>query len=257
MLRDGRHTNLRDALEEALGLRPAVAAATDKVDVSVPNKERVKVGEVAASQVRELAGKIAQLEEERRLAKAEYDYEQSEALLEQITGLKLGLRDAQLAQAGKNPEVTQWIQGEEESRNRAAQLFPDLGDENSVFFNLVEDEIVLAELKEDDIFNTPEWPERIARRVSEKYGFTSGGGTVEPVTENNASSRIPTPPFRGVRLPGSPVGPVSGSAAVSAHVALEQLAQLPLDDQDAVLALLDMNEQRARARRSGGRAYAG
>jgi hypothetical protein len=229
MVRDGKYPNLKAALMETLGLG-RVSEGEQEGREGVIRDEGV------------LEGRISVLEEQRRVAKAEFAYDEADELLEQITELRLNLRDAQSLADQQSYQVQEWVQVEDVSRNRAIELYPELSDPGSEFYLLAEDEIVLAEHKKDAIFSSPDWPEKIADRVSSKYGRKFGGGYAEP-DGNRASSRIPSPPPRGVRMPGSPVGPAANTAAVTARSALAQLSQLSLEEQDAVLALLDINER--------------
>lgn len=234
MVRDGKYPNLKSALVEMLGLNQGAAAEGDLN----PSLELGAEG---------IENRIAELQEQRQAAKEEFDYDVADRLLEEISELRLDLREAQRAEESHAELMRDWVKVEESSRELARELYPELRDPNSFLYQAMEDELILADYRKDAIFSSPDWPEKIATKVYEKHGGKFGGGYAEP-DESGVARKIPNPPSKGVRMPGSPVGPAANTAVVTAQVAMAQLARLSLEEQDAVLAMLDINEQ-VRARR--------
>jgi hypothetical protein len=67
-------------------------------------------------------------------------------------------------------ESAKFEQLEDESRSRALKQFDHLySDPTTGCADYVEDEIILAEAKQDPILNSPDWPEKIFQRVMTKY----------------------------------------------------------------------------------------
>ena len=124
-----------------------------------------------------------------------------------------------------------------QSHARAMESFGGLiADERSGFLPLCDDEILLAEAKNDPILNQPDWPEKIGQRVVDK--FFSGGAAHSPNSAGGLSW-VPPVPRHSVRLPGSPVGPGFSAGSLSPETAMAEIDKLTPEQQDAFIQSLD------------------
>ncbi len=189
--------------------------------------------QMAAPEVAELEQHLTLLQHQYKQAKESYDPMATD-LLEQMTDLKMDLRDARReASAVSN----QWLGQQSDSHNRMMDQFSDLiTDENTGFVSCCDDEVLLAEAKNDPILNHPDWPEKIGRRVIDK--FFKGHAAQSP-GHARGTSLIPPAPRHSMRLPGSPVGPGFSAGALSPQTAMAEIDKLTPEQQDAFIHSLD------------------
>ena len=186
-----------------------------------------------APQVADLEQQLAALQQQYQQAKEAYDPTATD-ILEQMTDVKLDLREArrEAATAGQHWQGTQ-----AESHTRAMDAFAELiSDPSSSFVPYCDDEILLAEAKNDPILIHPDWPEKIGRRVIDK--FFNGHAAQSPAPARGAS-QVPPAPRHALRLPGSPVGPGFSAGALSPQTAMAEIDRLTPEQQDAFIQSLD------------------
>jgi hypothetical protein len=128
--------------------------------------------------------------------------------------------------------------GVDASSERAVEMHPDLGVEGSVAFSAVEDAIILARAKGDDIFNQSNWPEQIAKRTLERLPGTAAV-VKNSATKPEAQVQIPAPLPKGVRMPGSLVGSDAQATQLTAISAAAELEKMDPDEQIRALELAD------------------
>jgi len=187
----------------------------------------------AAPPVTELEQHLTLLQHQYKQAKESYDPAATD-LLEQMTDLKMDLREARREAAVVNEH---WQGRQAESHNRMMDQFSDLiTDEDTGFVSYCDDEILLAEAKNDPILNHPDWPEKIGRRVIDK--FFKGHAANSP-GHAKGTSLIPPVPRHPVRIPGSPVGPGFSAGALSPQTAMAEIDKLTPEQQDAFIHSLD------------------
>ncbi len=187
----------------------------------------------AVPQVADLEQHLSLLQQQYQQAKESYDPVASD-IMEQMTDVKMDLRDARREEAVVN---NHWQGQQAESHTRAMDMFSDLiTDEGSEFVPHCDDEILLAEAKNDPILNYPDWPEKIGRRVIDK--FFKGHAAQSP-GHARGSSVIPPAPRHSLRLPGSPVGPGFSAGALSPQTAMAEIDKLTPEQQDAFIHSLD------------------
>ncbi|OYW75674.1 MAG: hypothetical protein B7Z37_12345 [Verrucomicrobia bacterium 12-59-8] len=187
----------------------------------------------AAPQVAELEQHLSLLQHQYKQAKETYDPVATD-LMEQMTDVKMDLREARREAA----VVSNHWQGQQaESHTRAMDMFSDLiTDADSGFVNCCDDEILLAEAKNDPILFHPDWPEKIGRRVIDKF-FT--GNAAHSPNSARGTSVIPPAPRHSLRLPGSPVGHGFSAGALSPQTAMAEIDKLTPEQQDAFIHSLD------------------
>lgn len=188
----------------------------------------------AAPNVAEMEANLATLQAKYKEAKEAYDPAASD-ILEQMTDLKLDLRDARREAATAQ---TTWNQQQAASHQRVTDLYGELiTDPDSGFMDFCNDEILLAEAKNDPIIFQPDWPEKIGQRVIGKY--FKGKEVKNSAPEEDAPQTIPPAPRQSVRLPGSPVGPGFSAGALSPQTAMAEIDKLTPEQQDAFINSLD------------------
>ena len=128
--------------------------------------------------------------------------------------------------------------GVDASTDRAMALYPELSVEGSAAFSAVEDAIILARAKGDDIFNQSDWPEQIAKRTLDRLPGTTGAVQNSPIKPAPAA-QIPAPLPTGVRMPGSLVGSGAQAEQLNAISAAAELEKMSPDEQIRALELAD------------------
>ncbi len=186
-----------------------------------------------APEVAGLEQHLSLLQGQYHAARESYDPSATD-LLEQMTDVKMDLRDARREASVVNDS---WQGGQADSHTRAMDSFSELiTDTDSGFVTSCDDEILLAEAKNDPILNHPDWPEKIGRRVMDKF-FT--GHAAHSLGHARGASQIPPAPRHSVRLPGSPVGPGFSAGALSPQTAMAEIDKLTPEQQDAFIHSLD------------------
>lgn len=184
-------------------------------------------------QVAQLETQLSRLQQQYRTAKESYDPAATD-LLEQMTDVKMDLREARREATAVTGE---WMSRQAQSHTRAMDGFTHLiSDTGSNFLPHCDDEILLAEAKNDPILNHPDWPEKIGRRVMDK--FFSGHAAYSPGAARGLSG-LPPAPRHAVRLPGSPVGHAFSAGALSPQTALAEIDRLTPEQQESFIRSLD------------------
>lgn len=234
LIRAGREP--ADAFAEVFGIsaQPYEEAAEYAYDYAPQDDAQdFSQGLSEAPEVSSLEQHLAGLQQQYKAAKESYDPAATD-ILEQMTDVKMDLRDARREASVVN---NAWHNQQAESRTRALDQYSDLiTDSDSGFIPLCDDEILLAEAKSDPILNYPDWPEKIGRRVIDK--FFSGQAAHSPNPARGAS-QIPAAPRHSLRMPGSPVGPGFSAGALSPQTAMAEIDKLTPEQQDAFIHSLD------------------
>lgn len=221
-----------DAFAEAFGIAAQAQAGNGFAQDEAPGFDESQA-QMAAPQVAELEQHLTLLQHQYKQAKESYDPAATD-LLEQMTDLKMDLREARRQAAVMSDH---WQGRQAESHNRMMDQFSDLiTDEDTGFVSYCDDEILLAEAKSDPILNHPDWPEKIGRRVIDK--FFKGHAANSP-GHAKGTSLIPPAPRHSMRLPGSPVGPGFSAGALSPQTAMAEIDKLTPEQQDAFIHSLD------------------
>ena len=186
-----------------------------------------------APQVAELEQHLAELQQHYKEAREAYDPAATD-LLEQMTDVKIDLREARREATVVHQE---WQGGQAGSHSRAMDQFSELiTDADSGFIPHCDDEILLAEAKKDPILSYPDWPEKIGRRVIDKFFNGHAAHSPNPA---RGSSLVPPAPRHALRLPGSPVGHGFSAGALSPQTAMAEIDKLTPEQQDAFIHSLD------------------
>lgn len=235
MLRDGRASSLREALDLASGGAPVdIAQPSQSMDAKAKANEEIRTGEDSDLQVR-----LEELERQRRHCRDIYDFEQADQLLAQIVETRAEMRESRKEQQAVSARVAEFAAAEDSSRERALQRYAQyLETADSEFNDWLEVEVALAEKRNDPILNTPDWPEKIADRTFQRHMARTEGGTADFERDGGLQSSRPAGRL-GVRMPGSPVGGGANSMALTASAAMSEFERLSPEEQKDVLDRLD------------------
>lgn len=238
MARDGSMT-FEQAQAKVFGVPAATPAPTAAPTSPAPAAEpEPPPPSPAAIKVEELTTKVADLKAKYDAAKKVFSPD-ADAIFEEYLEAKADVKEAQREAVAYEAKAKEWNAAQAASQERATLKFSDLiTDPESNFLELCTDEIALAEMKNDPILNSPDWPEKIGERVKGKFfkGYdanSAAAGDDEPTT-------IPPAPNQRVRLPGSPVGPGFAAGAMSPQTALSEFDKLTPEQQEALI--LEVNK---------------
>ena len=228
-----------EAFAEVFGISAAPQEGAHATEYAQPQAAYEQEASPAAvmpeifPQVAQLETQLSSLQQQYRTAKETYDPAATD-LLEQMTDVKMDLREARREATAVTGE---WMSSQAESHTRAMDHFSHLiSDAGSTFLPHCDDEILLAEAKNDPILNHPDWPEKIGRRVMDK--FFSGHAAHSPASARGLSG-LPPAPRHAVRLPGSPVGHAFSAGALSPQTAMAEIDRLTPEQQESFIRSLD------------------
>lgn len=230
-----------EAFAEAFGVTPQQAPAANAADpdgeanpapAQQQQPETPTQSKPFAAKVTELETKLATLRAEYESKRAEYDPTAQDTLAE-MQDVKLDLRDAKREAEQEAREEQAWMSEQAASHQRAMSQYADLITESPDFLEYCEAEIVLAERKNDPVMSRPDWPENIAKRVSEKY--FNGKAANSSASAKDSYNPIPPAPNQRVRIPGSPVGPAFAPGTLTTETALAEFDKLTPEQQEAAM----------------------
>jgi len=245
--RNGEFSSIEEALAAKFNIKPAAANpepsgndGKQPAENTPPAKSENQ--EFTTPEVTQLESRLAELQKEKDAAKAVYDYDKADEISEQITEVKLELRDAKKAAEAQKGAIAQFQAAEEESRARVMAAYGEhLTDPDSEFNEQLDVEITLAERKNDPILQKPDWPEKIAAKVAKRLNLTGGGIKADPRNQEPHQTEepdIPPQPRRDIRAPGSPISGGANSSALTPTTALAELEKLSPAEREKVLSLL-------------------
>lgn len=224
-----------DAFAEVFGItgQPATAQPAGEKPAQDASQPPAKP---AAPSVASMEAELATLQAKYKEAKEAYDPAATD-LLEQLTDLKMDLREARRDHSNKEAA---WQASVMASQTRVLDMYSEyFTDESTGFAGFCDDEVLLAEAKNDPIMFQPDWPEKIGQRVMSKYFKGNAAKSAAPVNDE-PQTQIPPAPRNSVRLPGSPVGSSFTAGSLSPVVALAEIDKLTPAQQDEVLKSLDV-----------------
>lgn len=172
------------------------------------------------------------------IARVKGEYGDTTDLLEQLSDLKLDLREAKreheratATQASFQAEVRKSL---DKVMADHSDLWTDVkpGQEKSAFESYCDDEFLLADAKNDPVLQRPDWPEHIAKRVLDKFFKGRGVNNADPENEDPA---IPPLPKQSVRLPGSLTGTTDAPGVLTPGNIMAQFDTLTDEQQLEVL----------------------
>lgn len=224
-VREGKYLTLAEALGADPYFASRLPAAPPKADPEPPSEPDNSLESVETQ--------IKDLREQRAAARKEFDYEKVDELTDQIEDLT-ATRSRALIEQAETQRSEQAVEVQvDASRQRAFEKYAEqLTDPESEFADFVQAEIFLADKKGDGIFDQPDWPEKIADRVNEKY-YRAAKSAPE------TAQVPPAPKQSGIRLAGSPAPGSADSKGFTPSTAFAQLNQLSSEEAEKLLAALD------------------
>jgi len=249
--RTGQFGTFEEALIAKFALQGQLGATSHEPPQPHPSYQfhEPRAESSADPEIAAIEAQIAQLNALRAQARTNYDYDQSEDIIDRIASLRVELREARHHAETNAGVVAEFEAGERVSRQRVTARYGELmSDPDSDFNALLDIEISLAERKNDPILTSPDWPEKIASRVYDRHSDRLGAGSqADPHHRSRGAAHephIPPPPRPGIRVPGSPVGGSAHSTALTPAAALAELDRLSPAEQEKLMALLDAKKPR-------------
>lgn len=236
LMRQGK--TMEQAIAEVMGF---TAAPTQAPAVEQPATQPQQPAPAPAAttqtapQVQELETQLATLQAQYKRAKESFDPAATD-ILEQMTDIKMDLRDARREAQAEQERMQTFQQQEQQSINRVYETYDEYF-KDPKFEERIGDEKLLASAKNDPVMMKPDWAEKIAQRVIEKFYPKAGVQNPAAVTTAQTTT-IPAAPKNTVRLPGSPVGAGHTAGALSPQTALAEMETLSPDMAEAVMLAL-------------------
>lgn len=242
-VKEGRFATIIDAM---VGLYPdkmpaggtgGAPVAAPAVEAAAPVVSEPAVLEPSAELVA-LRDQVATIDSQIDEANSAFDTFKANQLLRERQDLVRKLDREEMKFEQQAQQFAAFEAGVDASTARAMAAYPDLGVEGSAAFSAVEDAIILARAKGDDIFNQSDWPEQIAKRTLDRLSGTPGAVQNSP-TKPAPAAQIPAPLPTGVRMPGSLVGSGAQAEQLNAISAAAELEKMSPDEQIRALELAD------------------
>ena len=185
------------------------------------------------AELKAIQDEVAAKMEEIKQIKAAFG-DSTDAIIE-LNRLERKLEKAQ-EQHERQASTEQQFQAEaDKSLRRAMSEHSELwSNAKAGFAEKCDDEFVLAQHKNDPILDQPDWPEKIANRVKEKFFSRSD---VQNAGDDDEEPTIPPLPNQQVRLPGSLTGTTAVPGTLSESGLLAAFDSLTQEQKDAVLGM--------------------
>lgn len=211
------------------------AKTGEKTDESAETKTAAEP--VKSEKVQALEAEVEAIQTDLKKAQGAFDYDKTETLRDALLEKKVELIEAKREATSQQTESARWETAENASRDAVMEKYAlHFTDPDSIFSDLLNGETERAQKAKDPIFNSPDWPEKIAARVFDKNKkhLTDANSAKE---EENTT--VPPAPNNGVRKPGAPVGGGANSQTLTASAAFSEFDKLSPEEQQAVLNRLD------------------
>lgn len=187
-------------------------------DAPTSNAEEVLEG--INTQISDIDKQIGELRAEGELEQADALLQQRFDLQEQKINAQMDIREAQ--QTATAQEQQQFTSSWDDAADKALDLYPDLEDENSELFNLVQSKYDALKASNDPSLHNADWPFQAAAVAAAELGITS----------SNAQPAQPDSPFGNRRRPTNAT-PTSGSRTASGATPLGMPGTVDLSNMSA------------------------
>jgi hypothetical protein len=234
-----------DAYKEAYGSEAAPAVATPATPAAAstqptPAVEPESPLKALDSQITTLGTEVADLQTQIDAAKAEEDFKtaidlvqqqgRKERLLEETKARREGYRN-HLEQRQVDEATENYRQAQAESAQAVIEKFPQLADlngEGRAAFNLMNKQL-RADPRWASVFDSPQWPEVVARRVAEEQGwFGTRQAPAAPAAPQApaapTATATPRPPMSTPANPLAPQQPAQAPSAATRATAAEVIS---------------------------------
>lgn len=186
-----------------------------------------------------LKERLNTIEQEQKAATAAFDTAKIATLNEEFVKVSLELRAAE-SESKTEPSTVDVFQAEEEKAIAAveAQYATELADDE--FYQAMQDARDLAELRNDPILQSPDWPLKLVERVKAKFS------TKTPTQDTSVASppSFPAKPQQAKPVRGALESPTA-TMTMSVDDALGQLDSMTEEQIDAVLKSINTRQAKA------------
>lgn len=173
LIRDGKAATLTEALT-MLGHAPQPAAApTETEQPQTLSQQQPAPTEQTPSSVAAIKTRIAELREQRKSARAEFDTDAELSLTDQIEDAQADLVRAEMAEREAAANHRSWEASHEQACDRVEAKYPQLEDPNSAFSRVLSDKVEAARARNDPAMSDPNFIESFADEVANTLGLTS------------------------------------------------------------------------------------
>ena len=214
---------------------PKPAKEPEQPENQQPAAETTQQPQMAV-EVSTIKDRIAELREQRKQAKSDFDVDAEEAITGQIEDLQLDLLRAEQAEKETARQVQNYQQAFRSKVAEAEERYPDLLDDDSAFSRILDDKVLAARARNDKALADPSFIVAFADEVAQLLGVR--GGKPDPKTQaaTGEPARIPNPPARTTRPVGSALAPGTGVSPRLSHDDARRLIQSASKDElEAVL----------------------
>ena len=173
------------------------------------------------TQITDIDKQISELRAEGELEQADALLQQRFDLQEQRIGAQMDIREAQ--QTATAEEQQQFTSSWDSAADKALDLYPDLSDENSDLFNLVQNKYDALKAANDPSLQNADWPFQAAAVAAAELGLTSS---------NAKPAQQPDNPFGNRKRPTNAT-PTSGSRTASGGPSMEMPGAVDLSRMSA------------------------
>ena len=185
-----------------------------------PTSDAEEVLEGINTQISDIDKQIGELRAEGELEQADALLQQRFDLQEQKINAQMDIREAQ--QTATAEEQQQFTKSWDDAADKALDLYPDLEDENSELFNLVQSKYDALKASNDPSLHNADWPFQAAAVAAAELGISS----------SNAQPAQPDSPFGNRRRPTNAT-PTSGSRTASGATPLGMPGTVDLSNMSA------------------------
>ena len=185
-----------------------------------PTSDAEEVLDGINTQISDLDRQIGELRAEGELEQADALLQQRFDLQEQKINAQMDIREAQ--QTATAEEQQAFTKSWDDAADKALDLYPDLEDENSELFNLVQSKYDALKASNDPSLHNADWPFQAAAVAAAELGVTS----------SKAQPAQPDSPFGNRRRPTNAT-PTSGSRTASGATPLGMPGAVDLSNMSA------------------------
>ncbi|MEI6674452.1 MAG: hypothetical protein WCO57_04660 [Verrucomicrobiota bacterium] len=211
LVRSGAAADLTSAIE----ILKEAQAAPETIQQAAP---------AVPDEVSAIATQIADLREQRRQAKADYDTEKEDALTIQIEDLQIERLRVEQSTAARTAQAMTYQQEYDLAIDQLEAEYPEAADETSAFYQDLSDKVDAAKFRKDPILADPKFVLRLAADLKAK----SNGHAPAQVQARPAPA---LPPARVSRPVGSALAAAQNQPArMSDDDLMKAVREMPMED---------------------------
>ena len=218
MIREGEATSQVDALRK-MGLLDAPAPTATET----PASHEPHADSVIADPVTDIESAIADLREQRKNAKADFDTTEEERLTnlieDQMVSLAEARADARIAAASQQTQVRSYQHEYVTTVDAMEEKFPWATDETDPRYQALDDKVTAARARNDATLQDPKFIMSFAEKIDQQFG------------KPQPPAKPPAPPPTPSRIVGGGVAPGHSEAHVPTEIEARQLVNTSSKEQ--------------------------